>query len=203
MAPTLRARVGAIAWAMSKFVHPSKPICDQYPNQPKNHKLEGIILLREDDKVVRRGTDPIPVFLFRHEDFPDKEFYCARRYVHVTQEGPESSLFVPPPPRGVPMETIATGANNSNRLDGAEANDMPSLLSGRTTNLLSEDMAELRRQGIAIDDDNDPAPENIPDRGAEPEQVVDNLNWKGEEGIICPRKAANLPNSFAGFTHYS
>jgi hypothetical protein len=64
-------------------------------------------------------------------------------------------------------------------------------------------MAELRRQGIAIDDDNDPAPENIPVGGEEPQHVVDNLNWKGEEGIICPRKAANLPNSFAGFTHYS
>jgi hypothetical protein len=116
MAPTLRARVGAIAWAMSKFVHPSKPICDQYPNQPKNHKLEGIILLREDDKVVRRGTDPIPVFLFRHKDFPDKEFYCARQYVHVTQEGPESSLFVPPPPIGVPMETLATGEQTATGL---------------------------------------------------------------------------------------
>ncbi len=33
--------------------------------------------------------------------------------------------------------------------------------------------------------------------------MVDNLNWKGEEGIICPRKVAHLPNSFAGFTHYS
>jgi hypothetical protein len=70
------------------------------------------------------------------------------------------------------------------------------------TNLVSEDMAELRRQGIAVDDDNDPAPENIPDRGAAPAAAADNLNWKGE-GIICPRKSTNRQNSFAGFTHYS
>jgi hypothetical protein len=98
MAPNLRAGVGAVAWVMSRFVHPSKPLRDQYPNRPKNHKLEGIILLREEDKVVQRGTEPVPVFLFRHEDFPNKEFYFVRRFLHVTQEGPEASLFDPPPP---------------------------------------------------------------------------------------------------------
>jgi hypothetical protein len=36
--------------------------------------------------------------LFRHEDFPNKEFYFVRRFLHVTQEGPEASLFDPPPP---------------------------------------------------------------------------------------------------------
>ena len=34
-----------------------------------------------------------------------------------------------------------------------------------TSNLRSEDMVELRHQGISIDDDNNPAPENVPRQG--------------------------------------
>ena len=55
--------------------------------------------------------------------------------------------------------------DQKNRADGAEANDAPTLLSVRKSNLRSEDMVELRRQGISIDDDNDPTPENVPRQG--------------------------------------
>ena len=41
--------------------------------------------------------------------------------------------------------------------------DLPRLASGRNSNLTSDDMAGLRRQVIAVDEDNDPAPKNIPD----------------------------------------
>ena len=60
-------------------------------------------------------------------------------------------------------------------------------------------MVELRRQGIAIDDDNDPAPGNVP---RQVETTVGTSNWM-REGIISPRKAGNLQNSFASFRHYS
>ena len=60
-------------------------------------------------------------------------------------------------------------------------------------------MVELRRQGISIDDDNDPAPENVPRQG---ENTTRTGNWR-REGVICPRKAGNLQNSFASFRHYS
>eukprot|EP00978_Attheya_sp_CCMP212_P032804 scaffold129611_cov55-Attheya_sp.AAC.2 len=54
MVPKLHAGVGAIAWVMAKFVHPSKPINEQYPNWEKNHKLEGGVLVKEENKVIRR-----------------------------------------------------------------------------------------------------------------------------------------------------
>ena len=72
---------------MSNFVHPRKPIRDKYSNQPKNHKLQGVILVGGDVKVVRRGADAIPVFVFTHADFPDKQFYDTKQYIHVNQEG--------------------------------------------------------------------------------------------------------------------
>ena len=38
---------------------------------------------------------------------------------------------------------------------------LPCLASGHNSNLTYEDMVDIRRQGISVDKDNDPAPENI------------------------------------------
>ena len=86
----------------------------------------------------------------------------------MTQEGTEDSLFVldnyPVPAAGAGgIGDLVVYRNH--RADGAEANDAPNLLSGRMLNLRLEDMAELCRQRIVIDDDNDPAPKNDPRRG--------------------------------------
>ena len=60
-------------------------------------------------------------------------------------------------------------------------------------------MVELYRQGISINDDNYPAPDNVPQQG---DNTTRTGNWR-REGIICPRKTGNLQNSFASFRHYS
>ena len=58
VAPKLRAGAGAVARVMSKCVHPSKRIREQSTNRVKNHKLEGGVLVEEDEKkVVRRNTE--------------------------------------------------------------------------------------------------------------------------------------------------
>ena len=176
--PNLRAGVGAVTSVMSKLVHPSRSIHHKYPNRPKNHKLQVVILVEVEVKVVRRGADAVLVFVFTHFDFPDEKFYVAKRYIHVTQDGEEDSLFVLEE-TGIPA--VSAGAispltfDQTNRADGSEANDAPILLSGRTSNLRSEDMVELRRQGISIDDDNDPAPENVPRQG---ENTTRTGNWR-------------------------
>ena len=83
----------------------------------------------------------------------------------MTQEGEEDILFVL---AEATIPAVSAGDigpltfDQTNRADGAEVNDAPILLSGRTSNVRSEDMVELLRQGIAIDDDNDPAPDNFP-----------------------------------------
>ena len=77
--PKLCASVGAVASGISKFIHPSKSIFHKYPNRPNNHKLQGVILVEVDAEVVRRGADEILVFVFTHFDFPDEQFYAAKR----------------------------------------------------------------------------------------------------------------------------
>ena len=112
---------------------------------------------------MRQGANEILVFVFTHFDFPNKTFYASKRYIHVTQEGEEDSLLaedVIPTVRARSIDSLEF--YQTNRADGEEANDALVLLSGRTSNLRSEDMVGLLRQGIAIDDDNDTAPENVP-----------------------------------------
>ena len=70
--PKLRSGVIAVASVMSKFVHPIKSIRHKYPNGLNNHKLQWVILVEVDAKVVRRGVNAILVFVFTHFDFPDE-----------------------------------------------------------------------------------------------------------------------------------
>ena len=70
-------------------------------------------------------------------------------------------------------------------------------------NLTSEDMADLRRQGIAVNNDNDHAPENIPvPRNIPLTQLEEENSWRYEV-IICPRQSNNLHNNYAAFKNYT
>ena len=136
--PKLRDGVSAVASVMSKFVHPSNLIWDKYPNRPKNHNLQGAVLVEVDAKVVRRGDNAIIFFVFTNFDFPDQNFYAAKRYIHVTKEGEEEIPFVL---AEAVIPTVSAGAigplaaDEKNHADGAEANDAPILQSVRTSNL--------------------------------------------------------------------
>jgi hypothetical protein len=161
MPAALRFGVGGVATCISRFVHPSKPIRDKYLNREKGHKLDNLKIIALQEKVIRRGAPAAKVYIFSHDDFPDQEFYASTRYVHLTQEGPEDGYFAE---EGavVPARRVAVQAN-AGRMDGVdEVNRGVNIPFARNSNLTADDMAELRRQGITIDDDNDPAPENIP-----------------------------------------
>ena len=44
-------------------------------------------------RVVRRGAAAVPVFFFSHPDSDNGEFYNAKRYIRVVQEGVKEYLF--------------------------------------------------------------------------------------------------------------
>ena len=81
-------------------------------------------------------------------------------------------------------------------------NDGPHLLLDHMLNLLLEDIVEIFHQGIEVDDDNNPALENLPEVRFTTAANITELNWKGG-GNICTRKAANMHNSPAVFTNYA
>ena len=69
------------------------------------------------------------------------------------------------------------------RVCGVEFSDLTRLDSRQKLNHTSNDMDDLQQQGIDVDDDNGPSPENIP---YEVPQSEGGYIWRAE-GIICPR----------------
>ena len=65
---------------------------------------------------------------------------------------------------------------------GVEILDLPCLASGRNSNLAVYDMDILQNQGIAVNDNNDPATEKIPLT-----QMEEDYSWV-LEGMICLRR---------------
>ena len=64
-------------------------------------------------------SSPISIFL-------NEKFYAAKRYIHVTQEGEEDSLFVLAEDVIPAVSSGAIGPltfDQTNRADGVEAND--------------------------------------------------------------------------------
>ena len=84
---------------------------------------------------MRQGANEILVFVFTHFYFPNEQFYSAKRYIHVTQEGQDYSLFVLVE---AVIPDVISGAlgpltvDQTNLADGAEGKDSPILLSDHT-----------------------------------------------------------------------
>ena len=87
---------------------------------------------------------------------------------------------------------------------GVEISDLSCLASGHNYNLTSEDMADLRCQGISFDDNNyPPPPEKIHVPGTIPiKQLEEDNSWRSE-GIIFPRLSNNLHNTNDAFNNYT
>ena len=87
---------------------------------------------------------------------------------------------------------------------GVEISDLPCLALGDNLSLTSKDMADLRLQDIAFDDDNDnPYQKNIPIPGnIALTQLEEDNSWRSK-GIICPRRSNNLHHANAAFNNYT
>ena len=97
------------------------------------------------------------------------------------------------------------GPEVQNRISGSkEEGNWPVLSSVKITNTMEEYMAVLCCIFITIDEDNDTAPENIPEQQQQHQGNRPKVGevWKSE-GIICPRKAKDLQNYFACFRNYT
>ena len=62
-------------------------------NHPKGHKLEGLILVGDRNRILRRKGVEVPVYYFFHRDFVDDKFFALRRYIHMVEEVPEECIF--------------------------------------------------------------------------------------------------------------
>ena len=192
MAPRkkLKCGVGAQCWVYLKFMHPQKEIRQFYKNWSSNDKMIDLLVIGREVKKIK-GKSKMCV-LFRHNDFENITLYCAKQYGnHVIKEGDAVGYFDNVPsvsdedPREVQDEIQVENV-------GDEIPDGVFNLSGSN----SEDISHVRNLGFAVDDDNDPAPENVPDEEAVPD-VQQSWGWNG----IDYRAQENVMNVNPVFNH--
>ena len=75
--PQLQPSIVAIAWSMSRPIHPSRTIHEKYTNRPKGHKLEGFVLVGEGGRVLRRKGLITLLYYFFRAVFPDVDFFAS------------------------------------------------------------------------------------------------------------------------------
>ena len=79
--------VGARVWVRTKFMHPKKVIATMYDEVHDEHKLEDLVVLRQELKKI--GKKDTLAIVMTHPDFTKKgipiELYCNEKHCHVTQ----------------------------------------------------------------------------------------------------------------------
>ena len=182
--------VGANCNVLMKYLHPAKYISEKFPNYTKRDRLQNCIAFRQEIKTVNKKNQL--VILLRHEDHDGQEVYAVKRWVKVVTEGAPEHIFVEEDEEEQPDVAVNENGGEIERIDDIVFN-----AGGH-----AEDIALVRAMGLDVDDDNDPAPENIPTSvpGATNEgNVHHGWGWTG----IDHRKQLNITNvraNIAGVT---
>ena len=172
--PKPRAGIGAKCSILTRFIHPSEHVRIKFPNLDKAHRTDGVLIGHDQRTVSRRSQD---CYLFRSDDYPNIEMYAVVRYVKIIEEGAEADLFIPT----VPPNPVSTAIVTIEGEDATALTTVPPITGG-----YAEDIIAMRAEGVYIDDDNEPAEENIPKSIVDIESPFEN-EW-GYKGVCYRRK---------------
>ena len=171
----LQLGIGAKVSVLVSRLHPKNLISKAYANYTKTDKAEGLVVVSEGPKLIRREEKVIIVF--RHppkgELTEDFECWAIHRFAHVTERGESrrSNDGDSNNSGGVgvaqPNPNIMRNPAQHNPEDAQTNKTVPTevvhLFESNATTLDSDD-ANLVRQILPgmVDNDNQPLPENIP-----------------------------------------
>ena len=195
MARKKRQGVGAKYSVLLKYLHPAKYFSEKFVNYSKKERLEECVAFRQEVRTVNRKEQV--VILLRHDDHAEQDIYACRRWVKVVEEGAVEHMF-----DGEDLQVPAAEVVNENEVEGEAIHESVFQSGGH-----AEDIALVRAQGLDIDDDNMPAPENIPVevvpndtlRIVDPEHTEEGWGWSG----IDHRKQLNISNVRAAISGVS
>jgi hypothetical protein len=178
--PQLHHGVGADCTVLTKCIHPSEHVRKKHANLEKGHQTLVIIVGEETVKVRRKEQK---CYTFRSDDYPNTILHAVKRYVNVVTEGTPETFFDQP---------TDDEANNV----GAAAVEAPNM--PLRTNDHNEDIQAFTVLGAIVDDDNLPAPENVPPPNQPRTQLAASNDVFSEDGWgfqgTCPRKSNNHGN---------
>jgi Transposase IS4 len=172
--------VGGIVSCNAKFLHPSAEIRKKYPNTWQKERIHGLVVVGREHRKIRRKSFPTLALLLTHADFPNIQFNAAQRNCRLETAPASSFSDEEKDPDSTETEDEAAGDEETEEMlrerrlargmDVVLDSSLPVLSAAHPTviqrggsNLLREmDVAALRLDGVDVDDDNDPAPENVP-----------------------------------------
>ncbi len=136
---TLRLGEGARCSILLKYLLPSRDVASTFPNTTSTQRLDDLVAVCR-AQHTRRGMSVDTVFL-TSPTFPGIEMSAARKRVVVVEGGHVDSFWPDVAQQAVQAIAIAVPVNVVNT---------------------AEDIARVQAEDFEVEDDNDPAPENIP-----------------------------------------
>ena len=169
---TLNLGIGALCTVKLNRLHPRRVVESLYTNAPHGQEVTDLLVIGQDKKVVN-GREQV-VILLRHESFDPNDVYAVKRWCRVTVEGPTSELFTQATEQPVVETVLAAGEEEQQPRTSASTRQ--------------EEIVQTIQDGFDVDDDDAPAPENIPTPDP-PRQHQQTWGW---DGICRRRQAQNL-----------
>jgi hypothetical protein len=151
-------------------LRPSRTVAKTIPNAAANQHLENLVATRH--AVITRLGKTYDTIYFMSPSFPGVEISAARRYVIVMVPGHANAMW----PHFAPAVRASIVPN------------LPPIAATQTiigdeiffVQNCAEDIVCVRADGFEVDDDNDPAPENVPGLFVVPPAVVDGGLFEGQ-----------------------
>lgn len=174
---------------LSNKVHPSELIRKKWPNPIEGNRIVGKVL-RQQMKIINRK--PVNALVFKSPSIVDSdgtemELHSVPRWCKLVSEGPAEYFFtvpqvVEPPADGEEGVQVSGAVKNLLRTHGP---------------VLNADLTPL--VGVVdIDDDNQPAPENVPTPGDAPDDIFGEWGHNG----VCERKKVGAVNRKARLKNF-
>ena len=183
----IRGGIGALGSAQARFFHPSANIREKWPNEYQKKRLTGVVITGKGTHRVNRKDQ-----LCYECSIPEIDgttFHVVVNNFRVERAAAtsfEDEQATTAPSRESASQTLQELALRLSTEDEV-----------RNFNR-SDEIAELRQQGIEVDDDNEPAPEN-----AEPPPQATGDVGEWVTPTICPRRQANCTNRKGSWKNYS
>jgi hypothetical protein len=174
---------GAVVTVLARLVKPKRAIKAAFPNMHEKKRISGI--LRRKDTVVNGNKTKI-VYMFQCDEVMNGDVHvelsAVSRFFEGITEGPINEFY------NAPQHTTT---QQEGELPDSVLEAMTIFGSRRASD---DEIEEVRAEGVLVDDDNAPAPENIPSTNTDinhPECVYSS-EW-GSTGL-CHRKMFGSEN---------
>jgi hypothetical protein len=174
---TKQRGVGARCNILLKYLHPQALVNSKIPKDGQTHKqdlTDCVVVSRETTNIDRKGRI---VIVAKHPTFGESLVNCAEQYAKVKVEGEPDAFF----DKKKDLPIIANAPKF--HVDGLDKPIDTSVIDKMGRSTRSEDIALARSQGLDVDDDNKPAPENIPASSAALDSTT-NLHGKLGDWVV-------------------